>query len=105
MRALLLTTICLFAVQVQAQRPLPSPMATPNRVEVPSAETETLKKANSRPADAPPPLQPDPFDGVSVEKMRDQCVTLDTEAGAIEIEFMPEVAPESVRNFLNVAAT
>lgn len=104
MRALLLTTICLFAAQVQAQRPLPSPMATPNRVEVPSAETETLKKANSRPADAPP-VQPDPFDGASVEKMRDQCVTLDTEAGIIEIEFMPEVAPESVRNFLNLAAT
>jgi peptidyl-prolyl cis-trans isomerase B (cyclophilin B) len=37
--------------------------------------------------------------------MRDQCVTLETEAGAIEIEFMPEVAPESVRNFLNLAAT
>ena len=47
----------------------------------------------------------EPFDGASVDKMRDQCVTLETEAGSIEIEFMPEVAPESVRNFLNLVAT
>jgi peptidyl-prolyl cis-trans isomerase B (cyclophilin B) len=103
-RVLLLTTICFIAAQVQAQRPVPSPAATPNRVEVPSPETEPLKKANSRPADAAP-VQADPFDGASIEKMRDQCVTLETEAGAIEIELMPEVAPESVRNFLNLAAT
>jgi peptidyl-prolyl cis-trans isomerase B (cyclophilin B) len=37
--------------------------------------------------------------------MAAQCVTLETEAGAIEIEMIPEVAPESVRNFLNLAAT
>jgi peptidyl-prolyl cis-trans isomerase B (cyclophilin B) len=37
--------------------------------------------------------------------MSGQCVTLETEAGAIEIEMIPEVAPESVRNFLNLAAT
>ncbi len=30
---------------------------------------------------------------------------METEAGSIEIEMMPEVAPESVRNFLNLAAT
>ena len=30
---------------------------------------------------------------------------LETEAGTIEIEMMPDVAPESVRNFLNLAAT
>ncbi len=37
--------------------------------------------------------------------MRDQCVALQTEAGVIEIEVIPEVAPESVRSFLNLAAT
>jgi peptidyl-prolyl cis-trans isomerase B (cyclophilin B) len=37
--------------------------------------------------------------------MAGECVTLDTEAGAIVIEVMPEVAPESTRNFLNLAAT
>jgi peptidyl-prolyl cis-trans isomerase B (cyclophilin B) len=65
---------------------------------------DTPKKANARPSDlsAHPP---EPFDGAPVEKMARQCVTLETEAGAIEIEMLPEVAPESVRNFLNLAAT
>ncbi|HEV2883330.1 MAG TPA: peptidylprolyl isomerase [Pyrinomonadaceae bacterium] len=48
---------------------------------------------------------PEPFDGAATDKMAAQCVTLETEAGSIEIEMMPEVAPESVRNFLNLAAT
>jgi peptidyl-prolyl cis-trans isomerase B (cyclophilin B) len=30
---------------------------------------------------------------------------LETEAGAIELEMLPESAPETVRNFLNLAAT
>ena len=60
-------------------------------------------KKNQRPADAT--FKPEPFDGASVEKMADQCVTLETELGAIDIAFMPEVAPESVRNFLNLTAT
>ena len=64
----------------------------------------TPKKANTRPADAAA-SQPEPFDGVPVEKMAGQCVTLQSEAGAIEIEMMPEAAPETVRNFLNLAAT
>jgi peptidyl-prolyl cis-trans isomerase B (cyclophilin B) len=34
-----------------------------------------------------------------------QCVTLDTELGAIEIAMLPENAPEAVRNFLNLSAT
>jgi len=34
-----------------------------------------------------------------------QCVKLETEAGDIELEMFPESAPESVRNFLNLAAT
>lgn len=70
----------------------------------PEPPADPTKKANSRPpnvvADAP-----EPFDGASVEKMREQCVVLDTEAGVIEIEMIPEVAPESVRGFLNLAAT
>ena len=37
--------------------------------------------------------------------MASQCVSLDTEAGLIEIEFYPEQAPETVRNFLNLAVT
>ena len=61
-------------------------------------------KANNRPAEVTANA-PEPFDGATVEKMRDQCVSLETEAGVIEIEMIPEVAPESVRNFLNLAAT
>jgi peptidyl-prolyl cis-trans isomerase B (cyclophilin B) len=37
--------------------------------------------------------------------MAQKCVSLDTEAGLIDIELYPESAPESVRNFLNLAAT
>jgi peptidyl-prolyl cis-trans isomerase B (cyclophilin B) len=70
----------------------------------PIPNTETLKKANARPAETPKP-KAEPFDGVSVEKMAGQCVTLDTEQGLIVIEMLPQKAPESARNFLNLAAT
>ena len=65
---------------------------------------ESPKKANVRTTEVPAPAA-EPFDGASVEKMAAQCVTLETEVGAIQIEMMPDVAPESVRNFLNLAAT
>ena len=61
------------------------------------------EKANTR-ATTQPETAAEPFDGASVEKMAAQCVTLETELGAIEIAMMPEVAPESVRNFLNLTA-
>ncbi|MGB5013675.1 MAG: peptidylprolyl isomerase, partial [Pyrinomonadaceae bacterium] len=48
---------------------------------------------------------PEPFDKADVKAMAGQCVSFDTEAGMIEIEVYPESAPESVRNFLNLAAT
>lgn len=66
-------------------------------------QTDTAKKSNQRPAEMD--IKPEPFDGASVEKMASQCVTLETELGAIEIAMMPEIAPESVRNFLNLSAT
>lgn len=62
------------------------------------------KKSNARPAE-PTPSAIEPFDGVAVAKMAESCVTLDTEAGAIEIELLPGAAPETVRNFLNLTAT
>lgn len=83
----LLLTFCTFSVSAQETAP-----------------TDPSKKANSRPAEVTS-ASPEPFDGASVEKMRDQCVSLETEAGLIEIEMIPEVAPESVRNFLNLAVT
>ncbi len=66
--------------------------------------TDSAKKANARPP-AVAPATGEPFDGATVEKMAGQCVTLETEAGVIEIEMIPEVAPEAVRNFLNLAVT
>src|SRR5437660_7075893 len=72
--------------------------------QVPATNQEDApKKANARPAEAR--AAPEPFDGASVAKMTGECVTLETEAGSIEIEMLPEVAPESVRNFLNLTAT
>src|SRR5712692_817552 len=59
---------------------------------------DSPRKANARPVDPNAPL-PEPFDHAPVEKMAGQCVTLETEAGTMVIEMLPEVAPESVRNF------
>ncbi|MFN2452918.1 MAG: peptidylprolyl isomerase [Pyrinomonadaceae bacterium] len=62
------------------------------------------KKANARPASASSPAG-EPFDKSSVEQLAAQCVTLQTESGTIVAEMLPETAPETVRNFLNLAAT
>jgi peptidyl-prolyl cis-trans isomerase B (cyclophilin B) len=70
----------------------------------PAPNTETLKKANTRPPAEVTVARPDPFDGATVEKMT-QCVTLETEEGAIVIAMLPAAAPETARSFLNLAAT
>jgi peptidyl-prolyl cis-trans isomerase B (cyclophilin B) len=67
-------------------------------------QIEPPKKANARATATPTPAG-DPFDGASFETMAGQCVTLDTELGAIEIAMMPENAPQATRNFLNLSAT
>jgi peptidyl-prolyl cis-trans isomerase B (cyclophilin B) len=71
----------------------------------PSQTTQqpTSKKANSRPA-VLKATNSEPFDKASVKAMADQCVKLETDAGVIELEMLPESAPESVRNFLNLVA-
>jgi peptidyl-prolyl cis-trans isomerase B (cyclophilin B) len=60
-------------------------------------------KPDATPAEKPP--APEPFDGASVARMTGQCVTLDTDGGALVLEMLPANAPESVRNFLNLSAT
>ncbi len=60
-------------------------------------------KANARPEEKQPVAEP--FDKADVATMAKQCVSLDTEAGLIELELYPEHAPESVRSFLNLTAT
>jgi peptidyl-prolyl cis-trans isomerase B (cyclophilin B) len=79
----------------QAATPSPTPQPSPT----PALEP---KKSNARPAEAPGPTEP--FDKADVKMMASRCVTLDTESGLIQIELYPESAPESVRNFLNLAA-
>ena len=71
------------------------PAATPTVKETP--------KANVRPTSSNG--IPEPFDKADMKTLASQCVSLDTEAGVIEMEMFPEHAPESVRNFLNLAAT
>jgi peptidyl-prolyl cis-trans isomerase B (cyclophilin B) len=69
----------------------------------PAQNNPAPKKSNARPNDSQAPLR-EPFDDATAEKMASQCVRLETEAGAIEIEMLAEVAPETVRNFLNLSA-
>ena len=88
-----LALIAAFAITAVAQNPTNGP-----------PRADRAKKANARPADAPA-AKPEPFDGAGVEKMAASCVSLETELGVIEIEMIPEAAPESVRGFLNLAAT
>lgn len=82
-----------------------TPFARTQEVPKASDTTEvTPRKTNPRTPDVTAAV-PEPFAGASVEKMAQQCVTLETEAGNIVIEMLPDSAPENVRNFLNLAAT
>lgn len=65
-------------------------------------ENQIPKKANRR--SLAETQTAEPFEKTSVEKMKNQCVRLETEAGDIELEVYPESAPETVRNFLNLTA-
>ncbi len=52
--------------------------------------------------DTPPPVKP-PFVDATVEEMAKYRAVLDTTAGEIEVELFPDKAPETVRNFLQLA--
>jgi cyclophilin family peptidyl-prolyl cis-trans isomerase len=52
--------------------------------------------------DTPPP-EPEPFSTESAEDLAQYRAVLETSAGPITIEFMPDVAPGHVRNFLRLA--
>ncbi len=64
---------------------------------------KNVKKANQRPTTET--AKTDPFEKATVGMMAKQCVKFETEAGNIEFEMFPESAPETVRSFLNLAAT
>lgn len=88
--AKLLLILAVAATSVVAQNPAPN--------------SDALKKANARPVASPTP-KVEPFAGSSVEQMTGQCVTLETEQGLIVFELLPSKAPETVRGFLNLAAS
>lgn len=67
-------------------------------------QSAPVKKTNQRPTTLPKAAS-EPFDKATVAAMAAQCVKLETEAGVIDLEMFPESAPESVRSFLNLAAT
>jgi len=90
--SLALVFVVLAAPFVSAQNPPPN--------------ADNLKKANARPVASPSPsTNADAFANATVAQMSGQCVTLDTEQGAIVMEMLPEKAPQTVRNFLNLAAS
>ncbi len=92
-RNIIYTLFCvaMFSVAMFAQA---NPQATPT--------PDSLPKANQRPPEKP---AAEPFDKADVPTMASKCVSIETEAGVINIELYSESAPESVRNFLNLVAT
>ncbi len=76
----------------------------PPEAKVKEPAPKNVKKTNQRPVAAPKPAPSEPFEKATAEAMAAQCVKFETEAGVIEMEMYPESAPESVRNFLNLAA-
>jgi len=83
--------LLLFAVgAVRAQQPVE-----------PNPGLQEPKKANER---AEPARPAEPFDDASVDELAGHCVSLETELGTIEIGMLAEMAPEAVRNFLNLAS-
>ena len=97
-KCLLVSLLCASCLPASARAQQPAAQTTGAQ---PKQEAPPAKK-NSRPDER---AAAEPFDKATVEQMSKQCVTLDTEAGAIEIEMLAEAAPETVRNFLNLAAT
>jgi peptidyl-prolyl cis-trans isomerase B (cyclophilin B) len=91
--ASLLCAACLASHRAEPQQPA----AQTKQEEAPPAKKNARPEAEAAAAE--------PFDKATAEQMSKQCVTLDTEAGQIVIELLAEAAPETVRNFLNLAAT
>ena len=88
---LFLVGVILIPLAARAQDPIKPPAGKSDKAIAAPIETD--------------PTNREPFDAASVDKMATQCVTLETEPGAIVIQMLPEVAPEAARNFLNLAAT
>ena len=66
-------------------------------------EPSEQRKANERPLTLEVRAD-EPFGKATAKEMSTTCALLDTDIGEIRFEFFPEEAPETVRNFLNLAA-
>ncbi len=66
-------------------------------------ENAPAEKANERPV--APPQKPEPYDQATVDEMANTCAKIETAVGEIKLEFFPNFAPLSVKNFLNLVAT
>ena len=98
-KCLLVSLLCASCLPASARARQPAAQTTG-----PQAKQEAPPaKKNARPEGAQPAAA-EPFDRATPAEMSKQCVTLDTEAGAILVEMLAEAAPESARNFLNLAA-
>jgi peptidyl-prolyl cis-trans isomerase B (cyclophilin B) len=95
--------------QKRAARPAAKKTAQATTQKKDATTNQTVKPAPT-PTPTPTP-QPsptpagEPFDKATIEEMAAQCVTLETEAGTIELRMLPVAAPTTVRNFLNLVAT
>ena len=90
---LMMLCVACLPVAALAQQPQQTPA---QKAEPPAA------KKNARPSDDAGAAEP--FDKMTPEQMAGRCVTLETESGDIVVEVLSEAAPESARNFLNLAA-
>jgi cyclophilin family peptidyl-prolyl cis-trans isomerase len=68
------------------------------------APTDRIEIRSIAIRDTPPP-EPIPFADTPVEQLAQYRVVLDTTMGAITIGFLPDKAPQHVRNFLRLAQT
>lgn len=68
------------------------------------SQERQIEKTNPRPTASPTPAPSEAFETADVGTMKMQCSVLQTEAGDISLEFFPEEAPETVRNFLNLSS-
>jgi cyclophilin family peptidyl-prolyl cis-trans isomerase len=76
--------------------------ATPADSHMMATDRVEIFKAYLRPI---PPPQPVPFAEATPDEMKKCHVLLETSMGGIEIELLPDAAPEHVRNFLRLAQT
>jgi peptidyl-prolyl cis-trans isomerase B (cyclophilin B) len=105
--SLVLCAALVLASSASAQKSNPRPAPTPARKQgaAPAPQIKPAPTPTPAPAPAPAPTPaPEPFDSATVAQMAAQCVRLETEAGTIEIEMLPEGAPRTARNFLNLVA-